>query len=198
MLGPRVYVPNGNTDQVDCFDYSTGKGCANFPKVMQNLELLYTVNPDPQRPSCIWVNSDGGGSQIQDFDAYTGEACGQGTIRVLGSQFVVPQPRCTPASYVSLQVLRPACNTYTSGSVAFDDGDGNPIGLEERTLDETGTASLSGLELNTPTGLPQFLFTLNGETKEIGEVEVKLTWTANYDASCTNEKRPGPNRRNRK
>lgn len=184
VLGPRVYLPNGNTDEVDCFDYAQGKSCANFPKRLEDLGLLYTVNPDPQRPSCIWVNSDDGSAQIQDFDAYTGEACGQGTIRVLGSQFVVPQPQCTPASYISLQVLRPARNTYTSGSVAFDDGDGNPIGLEERTLDETGTVSLSGLELNTPTGLPQFLFTLNGEAKEIGEVEVKLTWTANYDATC--------------
>jgi hypothetical protein len=188
VLGPRVYIPDGNTDEVHCFDYSTGKGCANFPKTFQNLGLLYTVNPDPQRPTCIWVNSDDGSAQIQDFDAYTGEACGQGTIRVLASQFVVPKPQCTPASYISLQVLQPARNTYTSGSVAFADGDGNPIGLEERALDEAGATSLTGLELNTPTGLPQFLFTLNGETKEIGEVEIQLTWTANYDATCIGEK----------
>jgi hypothetical protein len=187
VLGPRVYVPNGESDQVDCFDYSTGKGCANFPKSFENLGLLYTVNPDPQRPTCIWVNSDDGSEQIQNFDAYTGEACGEGTIRVLASQFVVPQPQCTPASYVSLQVLRPSRNTYTSGSVAFADGDGNPIGIAERALDETGTASLAGLELNTPTGLPEFLFTLNGETEKIGVVEVKLTWTGDYDATCVGE-----------
>jgi outer membrane protein assembly factor BamB len=187
VLGPRVYVPNGNTDQVDCFDYSTGQGCAHFPKSFQNLGLLYTVNPDPQRPTCIWVNSDDGTDQIQDFDAYTGEACGEGTIRVLASQFVVPQPQCTPASYVSLQVLKPGRSTYTSGSVAFADGDGNPIGLEERSLDATGTASLAGLELNTPTGLPEFLFTLSGEQEKIGVVEVELTWTANYDANCIGE-----------
>jgi hypothetical protein len=183
-LGPRVYLPNGDTDDVDCFDYSTGKTCANFPKHFENLELLYTVNVDPQRPTCLWVNSDDGADQIQSFDAYTGEACGQGAIRALGSQFIVPQPQCTPASYVSIQVIKPARGSYASGTVAFDNGDGLPIGLEERSLDGTGTASLAGLELNTPTGLPQFLFTINGETEQIGVVEVKLTWTGNYEASC--------------
>jgi hypothetical protein len=186
-VGPRVFVPNGESDEVDCYDYATGKGCANFPKQLQNLELLYTVNADPQRPTCIWVNADGGGAQIQNFDAYTGEACGQGTIRALASQFVVPQPQCTPASYVSVQVLKPGRATYTNGIVAFDDGDGNPIGLPERELDGGGTASLAGLELNTATGLPQFLFTLTGESAEIGAVEVKLSWLANYDVSCIGE-----------
>jgi hypothetical protein len=191
VLGPRVYVPNGNTEEVECFDYSKGEGCANFPKSFSPTEFdyLYTVNPDPQRPTCIWVNSDAGGGslpeQIVSFDAYTGEACGQGTVRVLASQFVVPVPQCTPANYVSLRVLKPERSTYTNGIVSFADGDGDPIaGLNPITLDETGTAGLAGLSLNTPTGLPQFLFTLEGETGPVGEVEVELTWQGNYDATC--------------
>jgi Big-like domain-containing protein len=185
VLGPRVYLPNGNSNEVECFDYSTDAGCENFPKSFADLGYLYTVNPDPQRPTCIWVNADNGSHQIQDFDAYTGGACGQGTIRVLASQFVVPQPQCTPANYVSLQVLRPEPSTYTKGTVTFDDGDGNPIaGLNPITLDATGTAALAGLALNTPTGLPQFLFTLEGEEGSVGEVEVKLTWEGDYDATC--------------
>lgn len=194
-IGPRVYVPHAfssDGEAVDCFDYSTGKSCPNFPKVLSGVVLLYTVNPDPQRPTCIWVNSDADDGtvpiQIVSFDAYTGEACGQGTIRVLASQFVVPAPQCTPASYVSLQVLKPSRTTYTSGTVSFDNGDGEPIpGLEPITLDETGTAGLAGLSLNTSTGLPQFLFTLNGESGEIGSVEVKLTWQGNYEATCVGE-----------
>ncbi len=187
-LGPRVYVPNGQADEIDCFDYSTGATCAHFPKPIENLELLYTVNSDPQRPTCIWVNADGGSSQIQNFDAYTGEACGQGTIRALASQFVVAKPECTPASYVSVQVLKPARGTYASGTVGFDDGDGNPIGLPELGLDASGSASLSGLGLNTATGLPQFLFTLNEEKETLGAVEVKLTWVGDYTATCIGEK----------
>jgi hypothetical protein len=185
VLGPRVYVPNALTEQVDCFDYSKGQSCENFPKSFSGLTFLYTVNPDPQRPTCIWVNSDSGEHQIQDFDAYTGKACGSGTVRVLASQFVVNAPQCTPANYVSLQVLKPAPGAYTKGVVGFDDGDGNTIpGLEPIQLDGTGTASLAGLELNTATGLPQFLFTLEGEAGPVGNVQVKLTWQGNYDATC--------------
>ena len=192
VLGPRIYVPNGNlrgdTGEVECFDYSTGASCANFPKSFENLGYLYTVNPDPQRPTCIWVNSDSGSHQIQDFDAYTGKPCGQGTIRALASQIVVPQPECKPASYISLQIIKPEPSAYTSATVAFDSGDGTAIpGLEEKTLDETGTVSLSGLELNTPTGLPEFLLTFNGVTGKVGTVEVKLTWTGNYNETCEGE-----------
>ncbi len=167
-IGPRVYIPHAaasDGEAVDCFDYSTGESCANFPKVLPGIVLLYTVNPDPQRPTCIWVNSDADDGtqpvQIESFDAYTGEACGGGTVRVLASQFVAPAPQCTPANYVSLQVLEPPRSSYTEGSVAFANGDGELTpGLPELTLDETGSASLNGLDLNTTTGLPQFLFAL--------------------------------------
>jgi hypothetical protein len=187
VLGPRVYLPNFDTNNVECFDYSTGSSCKGFPKHLEGLDLLYTVNADPQRPTCIWVNSDNGSDQIQNFDAYTGEACG-GAIRVLASQFVVPKPQCTPLSYVSLQVLKPQRSVYGEGHVAFDNGDGEPIpGLNELALDGTGTANLEGLELNTPTGLPQFLFTLENLTEPVGEVEVQLTWKGNYEAVCLGE-----------
>jgi hypothetical protein len=192
-IGPRVYVPHAfsaDGEVVDCFDYSTGESCTNFPKKFENLDLLYTVNPDPQRPTCIWVNSDGGTEQIQDFDAYTGEACGGGTVRVLASQFVAPAPQCTPANYVSLQVLQPPRSSYSTGSVAFANGDGELIpGMPEIALDGTGSASLNGLDLNTTTGLPQFLFTLKEPTGPVGSVEVRLTWEGNYDESCAGEGR---------
>lgn len=191
-LGPRIYVPNGTVNGsagvVQCFDYSTDAGCSGFPKsfgTSSELSYLYTVNADPQRPTCIWVNANGGTHQIQNFDAYTGQACGQGVIRALASQFVVPTPQCRPLSYESVQVVQPPRTEYTSGTVAFDDGDGNAIpGLPERTLDETGAASLAGMELNTPTGLPQFLFTLTGGSGKVGAVEMKLTWTGSYASEC--------------
>jgi hypothetical protein len=193
VLGPRIYVPNGTANSfsgdVQCFDYSTGKGCANFPKTFSNLGYLYTVNADPQRPTCIWVNADSGSAQIQDFDAYTGGACGEGAIRVLASQFVVPKEKCKPTSYVSLQLLRPGRSVYASGQVSFADGAGNPIpGAEPRPLDETGTADLKGLELNTATGLPQFIIELKELKEKVGEVEVKLTWIAKYDPECSGPK----------
>lgn len=194
VLGPRVYVPHGYGygpgDEVECYDYSTSSGCANFPKTFSNgdsntLNYLYTVNADPQRPTCIWVNSDGGASQIQNFDAYTGGACGQGAIRVLASRFIVPRQACFPDSYQSLQVVSPGRSSYSDGSVKFDDNDGNQVsGIPDQSLDGTGSVNLKGLNLNSATGLPQFLITLNGTTGSPGQVVVKLTWTAAYDPSC--------------
>jgi hypothetical protein len=183
-LGPRVYVPAWS-NVVYCYDASTQASCANFPKNFNNLDLLYTVNPDPQRPSCIWVNSDNGQSQIQNFDAYTGGACGQGSIRVLAKQFIVAQKACYPDSYQSLQITSPARNSYSSGSVQFDDGDGNPIpGQPDGTLDSTGSVNLQGYNLNTSTGLPQFVITLNGTSGAPQQIDVKLTWTAPYNSQC--------------
>jgi surface antigen len=185
LLGPRVYVPNGNTNSVQCFDYSADAACAGFPKSFANLNYLYTVNADPQRPDCIWVNADGGSGQIQNFDAYNGNSCGQGPIRVLASSIVVPTDLCLPGSYQALQVTAPPRDAYTSGTVQFLDGAGRPISsAADRALDGTGSADLSNLSLNTATGLPQFLISLVGAQTTPGSVTVKLTWTGVFDPSC--------------
>ena len=185
VIGPRVYVPSGNGNQVGCYDYSASAGCANFPKTFSNLYLLYTVNPDPYRGDCLWVNADSG-TQIQNFDAFNpSQACGQGPIRVLASSVVVDTPQCTPATYTSLQVTDPPRASYTSGLVHFADSSANSIpGIPDMTLDNTGTASLAGLKLNTANGLPQFLITLTGAGSRPKSVTVKLVWTATYDPNC--------------
>jgi hypothetical protein len=184
-LGPRIYVPNGNIDEVQCFDFSTGASCANFPKSLPGLGFLYSVNPDPQRANCVWVNADNGTGQIQNFDAYTGGACGQGPIRVLASSIVVPTAKCMPTGYTSLKVDQPARSGYVSGSVSFLDGDGSPIpGAADEPLDGTGTVALTGLDLNTPTGLPEFLITLVGASGAPAAVVVTLVWTGVDDPSC--------------
>lgn len=190
-IGSRIYVPvstanytNTNADHVACYDYSTSSACAGFSENFNgSLSLLYTVNPDPQRPTCLWVNANGGGSQIQNFDAYTGGPCGSGTTRVLTSQFVVPQAQCYPTAYQSLKVDSPAPGSYTSGQVQFADGGGNPLtSIPAVALDSTGTADLTGLGLSTVTGLPQYLITLTGASTT--QLTVTLTWTAAYDPAC--------------
>jgi hypothetical protein len=191
VVGPRVYLPQWYSD-VACFDYSTDAACSGFPKSFSNAGGLYTVNADPQRPSCLWINSDDGSEQIQDFDAFTGGACGQGAIRVLASQFVVPQKACFPSSYDSLQITDPAASTYdTSGapngsSITFEDADGNPIaGIGTQYLDGTGSVNLAGLNLNGPLGLPQFLISLANSTSPVTSVTVKLKWEDTFDSACT-------------
>jgi hypothetical protein len=191
VIGPRVYIPQWD-DDVTCFDFSADATCANFPLSFSNLGLLYTVNTDPQRPTCLWVNSDNGSDQIQDFDAFTGGACGAGATRVLASQFIVPQVACDPTSYDSLQVTSPASSTFdTSGapngsSITFEDADGNPIpGVPVQYLDSTGTVNLTGLNLNGALGLPQFLISITNPASPISSVTVKLTWEDTYNSACT-------------
>lgn len=183
-IGPRVYLPNGNTQQVLCYDYATSASCTNFPHPIQGLTgLLYTVNPDPYRPTCLWINADNG-LQLQDFDAFTGQQCQQNPLRVLASAVVVPKPACAPISWNSLQVTAPPRVSYTSGSVQFDDFDGNPLtGLPKKQLDSTGSVNLSGLNL-TSNGLPQFLISLVNPPRNLTSIDVKLTWTADYSPEC--------------
>ncbi len=186
VIGSRVYVANGNTGTsgaVYCYSAAAGASCPNFPKSFTNLGYLYTVNADPARPSCIWVNGDNGTAQIQNFDAFTGGACGAGAIRVLASSFVVNAPQCTPGDYTRLQVLQPARSGYSNGSVQFLNGDAGSLGIPDRTVDAAGGVPLSGLALNSTSGLPQFLITLNGAAAA-AEVKVQLTWTGAFDPAC--------------
>ncbi|MCU1589923.1 MAG: Conserved repeat protein [Frankiales bacterium] len=195
VLGPRVYVPHGHpgwnntnsqSDRVQCYDFNLAASCVNFPKTsLGDLAYLYTVNADPQRPDCIWLNADGGNAQIQNFDAYSGGACGTGSIRVLASRFVAPSQACAPNNYTTLQILAPDRQTYSTGTVSFLDGDGQPIpGATDQPLDDTGSVDLTTLDLNTDAGLPQFLVTLTGTDGAVGEVTAKLTWVASSDPSC--------------
>lgn len=183
-IGPRLYVATGSRDQVGCYDFSRSAQCSGFPKSTPGAGYLYTVNRDPQRPDCIWVNADYGASQIQNFDAFGGGACGRGPVRVLASSIVVPTDECRPASYRKLQVLDPARARYTSATVSFLDGGGQPIpGAADRAVDNTGSVDLTGVPLDSSVGLPQFLITFEG-AGEPSEVVVRLVWTAPYNSSC--------------
>lgn len=184
-IGSRVYVPSGTNDTVICYDYAVAATCPNFPHPVPGANYMYTVNADPHRPSCIWVNADNGAAQIQNFDAFGGIGCGEGPIRVLASSIVVDSPECTPSTYTSLAVVDPARDQYGSGFVAFEDGSGLPIpGVDDVSLDGAGVADLQGLELNTARGLPQFLITLTDPVGSPGSVTVRLTWTGEDDPGC--------------
>lgn len=187
-IGARVYVANGNENgysgAVQCFDYSTSASCSGFPKTFTNLYYMYTVNRDPQRPTCLWVNADNGSGQIQSFDAFTGGACGRGATRVLTSAIVVPQERCYPTGYASIQVTDPAPGSYTGGTVQVADAGGNPIpGIATQTLDANGAVDLSALSIPASAGLPQFVIELTGAPTAT-QVTVKLSWNAVYDPTC--------------
>jgi uncharacterized repeat protein (TIGR01451 family) len=187
VIGPRVYVPSGNDNSVHCYDYAASNGCGQaFPRHLNSLSLLYTVNSDPQRPTCLWVNADNG-TQIQNFDAFTGGACGQGPIRVLTEKIVGSSPQCFPSKFTSLRIDSPARSAYTDGTVVFADASGNPAaGATPIALDANGAVDLSSLQLSTNQALPQFLITLKqgGDDLRPQAITVTVTWLGTFDTSC--------------
>ncbi|MGA2836053.1 MAG: hypothetical protein ABSF84_05600 [Acidimicrobiales bacterium] len=189
VIGASIYVPNFTTTSVDCFDYATSASCPHFPKVLNNLSELYTVNRDPQRPNCIWVNSDHGGAQIQNFDATTGGACAPGPIRLQAGTLVDPNPVCLPgagqsSTYLSLQVTGPPRGSYSSGEVQFANPEGTiDSNIPAQPINAFGVADLSGLDFAGNLS-PQFVITLNGLTSTPTTVSLKLIWEAKYNLVC--------------
>ena len=191
VIGSSVYVTNFNTNYVLCYNFATASSCQNFPLHMSNLAELYTVNRDPFRSNCIWVNSDHGGAQIQNFDATTAGACAPGPIRLQASSLIDPNPTCIPqagsgSTYQSLQITSPPVSSYTSGSVSFATPQGTPVAIPAQPINSFGVVDLSGLNFNNDL-LPQFVITLNGLTSTPATVSLRLTWRAGYALSCISE-----------
>ena len=184
VLGTHLYVPYNTGLSVKCFDFASNSGCANFPHVMTNMNLFYSVNFDPFEPTCLWAAADNGSQQIQSFDAYTGGLCGSSGIIVPLSTFVNPDPVCQPATYSSLTITDPAPSAYTGGTVQFLDSSGNPISsIATQPIDSTGSVDLSSLGLESQLALPQVKIELPGAPA--GTVSVSVSWTATYDTACT-------------
>lgn len=191
-IGARVYLAAGYTvtggagDQVKCYNYAAQASCDNFPLAMTGSSYIYTVNRDPQRPTCIWTNADGGSAQIQNFDAFTGGPCGQGATRVLSEQLVASGTECEPATYRKFEVLKPERAGYTDGTVGFADNNGGATSIPDKPLDANGAVDLTGIGLES-VDKPQFLVSLNGTGQDPSEVVVRLTWEGTYDQKCTGD-----------
>jgi len=187
VIGTRVYTTAyvGTADGVDCFDFATNATCAHYPLALANFNLAYSINADPNRAGCLWVNSDDGTGQIQNFDAITTGGCGTSGERVLVSQFVAPSADCAPTTYQSLQILSPSRSQYASGTVQFQDASGTPLPqVPTLTLDNAGSVSLTQYALSTASALPQALISLNGPSVTGLPVTVQLTWAASSASSC--------------
>jgi hypothetical protein len=184
VLGSRVYVTSNANNAVDCFDWKTNQSCPNFPHTFSNLSLLYTVNRDPFRSSCLWVNADNGVDQIQNFDAFSAGTCADAPYRVFTAQIVATPHACIPAKYTSLSVTSPSYKQYTSATVDFENSNGVPIaGIKTHKLVK-GKTSLKDLNLSSTNKLPQFLLTMTGPPAGLKSITVKVEWAGSYSSKC--------------
>ena len=189
VLNNSVYVPNGLTGRVGCYNFSTQANCVNFPKQF-NIYILYTVNPDPYRANCVWVNSNGrpdAANQIQNFDALTGQPCTQGFVRILASSMVNPAPACQPTAYSSLQLTSPTRSSYGSATVSFQDAQGNPLNIPSQPIDSFGSVNLDGLRLAAASSDPMFVIRFDGMTQSPANFWYRLTWAGAASAACTSQ-----------
>ena len=188
VVGSRVYVAMGNIrnygdNKVACYDFATESTCAHFPFRPSSLSLLYTTNQDTQVPSCIWLNADGGSSQIQNFDAYTTKNCGLHAQRVLVSGFIEPLAECDAVSYQKLTITSPIPSAYSNGTVTFENGSGNPIsGVATQPIDSNGEVDLSSLGLQNHPRFVQFSISIPGAQHH--PISMSLEWTAAYHPEC--------------
>lgn len=188
VIGARVYYTAAASSAEGCYDYATGASCANFPISLGNIGAFYTytTNVDPANPSCLWINSDSGSTQIVNFDPFTGGACSSTTTRIQLGNFVVPSDVCTPTTYQDLTIVSPLPSAYTGGTVEFQDGSGAAIpNVATQNIDANGHIDLSSLGLQTA-HVMQMVVSLPGA--ETSPIEMHLTWDGTYDPSCV-----GPN-----
>ncbi len=184
VLGARVYVSDNSANAVDCFDFKTNQSCPNFPHAFSNLGLLYTVNKDPFRASCLWVNADNGADQIQNFDAFSAGTCAGAPYRVFTSQIVATPHACLPAKYTTLSITSPSAKKYTSATVDFQNSNGVPIaGITTHHL-VNGKTSLADLHLSAANKLPQFVITMTGPPVGLKSITVKVEWAGKYNQAC--------------
>jgi len=191
VIGTSIYVANQITNQVSCYNYATSNGCANYPLGFHNLTAIYTVNRDPARPNCLWVNSGAGASPIQNFDATSTGTCASGPVRLAASSLVHATPGCQPQSsqpstYQSLQITGPARGTYGSATVQVADPQGTLQPIPAVPVNAFGSADLRGINF-AGNLLPQFVVTFNGLSPAPTNVVLKLTWNAPYAQVCLSE-----------
>lgn len=195
VIGRRVWFAQGGEhrvladrlkSQVTCFDWGTDEPCVGFARAWDksDVELIYTVRPTPGNPTCLWINSDKGNTQITNFDAYTGGPCGEGGTRILMRSFVEPVDSCLPTKYLSLELLAPVPGDGQGGdwTVTFQDEDGQPLaGLADLPIVD-GMVDLSSFGLLTASGLPQMLVDLPGVQTE--SIEMTILWEGPYYDDC--------------
>ena len=173
-IGTSIYVPNSGglrrspaTTTPPTRDVPTTR--RSSPPVRSG---LYTVNADPQRPGCLWVDSDQRNRRDPELrglhrrrvppraPARSGRRPGR-PGRVLSADLL----------HVHLQVTSPPRSTYTSATVSIEDNQGNPIaGLPTTPLDSLGTADLSGIPIVAKIPLPQFDISLHRALAHAGQL----------------------------
>ena len=194
VVATKVLMPNYSNNSATCFDFATNGECTgtshNFPVTFSGLSTLYTLNIDPARPTCLWVNADSGSSQIQNLDVSTGGSCANAPIQLNAASVVAPYSACVPSHFSTINVVATnhVYGTNPSPTVTFANSNGvptnGPYAITPGTpLDLTTLTYNPPIVLSTISALPQFIINLY-PTAALGTVTVTVTWVGSNAAQC--------------
>lgn len=166
----RYYFVATDVNNVDCFDYATNARCANFPTSLGvNFGGIYATRIDPNNPSCIWLNSDGG--QIRVFDAFSGQlGCTANPVITLQPSSFAPRFTCTtPNSIDEWQQLELTSvaggGTAATINLTVRDALGATVtGWVNRPITVGTPLDMTGLDVTLSGSRPTFNFAFGGVT----------------------------------
>lgn len=155
-LNNKLYLPVGPSDtatnDVYCYDFTTGDACAGFNGTDLGLRI-YAIQADPTNGNCMWTNGDG--AQITNFTADTGKPGCVSEIPTVKMPYTATVPRmsCSDNGRVlawdSISFVVPTGLNAADLKVTILDSNGNEItGYVDRTVDANGKLDLTGLTVN--------------------------------------------------
>jgi len=190
VVGSRVLMSNQAT-VVSCYNFKTHANCAGFASglTLSNLGTIYTVTSDPQIPTCIFVNSDNGANQIQDFDALSGGSCGNAPVQVKATDFI--NNGCTPTGIGNLVINSAVGGTVSSAIINYVDANydpltnvGNPYPMAGNPLAANLSSANSGIFPTTLTSIPPLAMTLT-KTAGVTSITYTVQWLGDNSSACS-------------
>lgn len=187
----RYFYVGDNQYDVECFDYATNAGCAGFPITYPGeFQIMYTIRQDPENPSCMWVNSDGG--QIRVFDAFSGAPeCTANPVITLQPSSFAPRFTCsTNDSIDEWRTLRLVSlgGTGTPATVALTvrNAQGNAVpGWTAKPVTLGVPLDMTGLDVTSSGSRPTFSFAFGGVAGgNITTATIALNYTGKGPELC--------------
>ena len=166
----RFYFVSNDSENIDCFDYVTNARCANFPTNLGvSFNGIYATRIDPNNPSCIWINSNGG--VIRVVDAFSGQlGCSANPVITLQPSSFAPRFTCTtPNSIDEWRVLEltslAGSGTPSTIALTVRDALGATVtGWVNRPITVGTPLDMTGLDVTLSGSRPTFNFAFGGVT----------------------------------
>ncbi|MFM7030324.1 MAG: hypothetical protein ACKOWK_04570 [Micrococcales bacterium] len=192
-LNNKLYLPVGPSDtatnDVYCYDYTTGDACAGFTGTDLGLRI-YAIQPDPTNTNCMWTNGDG--AQITNFTADTGKPGCVSEIPTVQMPYTATVPRmsCSENGRVltwdNITFTVPAGLNASDLKVSILDSNGNEItGYVDRTVDANGKLDLTGLSVSQTGTQPTIKVTAGKvDAALLSQLTAKVKFNADNPELC--------------